>query len=205
MRFLESTLPGQRIDHARYLRTSFCVDARLSPALLTVVDLDDPLSDALALAERLIDERRPAWETQEFPQLRALRDYFAFLGFAVDARLIVTVCTWRQADESYRLHGVYDADSGAPVWSHLRGESLRGDLNRRLGETLVLEGPHDDWPYRNDAQIAGISIGPRLPVIQFSADQQIENILTVEAMARAWPYAKHWERLYPGHPARTGA
>src|SRR4051794_37294293 len=40
----------------------------------------------------IIDANREKWQTQRFPELLRHRDYFAFLQFARDEQLIVTVC-----------------------------------------------------------------------------------------------------------------
>jgi hypothetical protein len=102
--------------------------------------------------------------------------------------------------EGYRLHGVYSADSGEPVWSGKRGERLLVTINRLLGADLVLGGPHDDWEHRNDKTIAGPLWGPHAPCIEFNTEGQIHNLSSVSDMARhsRW-HSHHWRRLYPHH------
>ncbi len=46
--------------------------------------------------------------------------------------------------QGYRLHGVYDSETGRSAWTGKAGERLRGEINERLGHELVLKGPHDD-------------------------------------------------------------
>jgi hypothetical protein len=148
---------------------------------------------------KLMDERKAEWTAALFPELPRLRDYFSFLEFARDERLIIAVCGAGAVNEPYRLHGVYDSESGEAAWSAKRGEHLRVALNRRLGAELVRFGPHDDWEHRNDPQIAGPLWGPQAPTIQFNPDGEIMNYLRWQDMARSWPYARHWSRLYPHH------
>jgi len=247
-----------------------------------------PFSRLTDQAERsvakLVFEHRAEWERQRFPEMMRVRDYFAFLQFAKEQKIVISVCaanpfagrfvgapgfgcydgasfvtsrevspnqgliaadpnderlrvalntyaqpvsysdyvddlrsqgyrvlgpetgyviedsTGRRLHEPYRLHGVYDADSGEPVWTSKRGERLRAGINRRLGNELVRFGPHDDWEHRNDRAIAGALCGPQLPVIKFGPQNEIDELLTVESMAGEWPYKRHWGRLYPDNP-----
>jgi hypothetical protein len=148
-------------------------------------------------ATEMIYEYRDRWETQRFPELPRIRDYFSFLEFARDERVIVTVCDVPPGADEYRLHGVYDTDSGEPVWSGKRGERLRAAINRRLGGELVRRGPHDDWEHRNDRALAGPLWGPQAPAITFDNRGGIENRLTVRDLAR---HTARWDQLYPHHP-----
>jgi hypothetical protein len=148
-------------------------------------------------------QKRALWEAERFPDLRCPRDYLAFLRFARDEGVAVTVCDWTPAAPVYRLHGVYDADSAEPVWSARRGERLRATLNRLLGEDLVVEGPHDQWELRNDRSAAGAAWGPQLPVIQFVPEGNVSNILSVEALAHSRFYRGRWAQLYPCQPVEA--
>jgi hypothetical protein len=148
---------------------------------------------------RLMDQRQAEWLAQLGPTLPRARDYHAFLEIARDEKVIVTVCGFERESELL-LHGVYDADSGQPAWSAKRGERLRGIINRRLGAELVRQGPHDDWEFRNDRHIAGSMYGPQAPTIEFTPAGDITNYVSWKDMARAWPYSRHWTRLYPNHP-----
>jgi hypothetical protein len=107
--------------------------------------------------------------------------------------------------EPYRLHGVYERATNSQAWrGGGGGERLRAALNRCLGSELVRFGPHDDWMYRNDREVAGPSWGPQPPMIEFTPDGDIENYLTVEAMAKSSEYARRWSQLYPQHPVNGG-
>jgi hypothetical protein len=107
--------------------------------------------------------------------------------------------------EGYRLHGVYSADSGEPVWSGKRGDRLLVTINRLLGSDLVLEGPHDDWSDRNDKTIAGPLWGPHAPCIEFNTEGGIRHLLSVKDLARhsRWQ-SHHWRRIYPHHVGFLG-
>jgi hypothetical protein len=102
--------------------------------------------------------------------------------------------------ESYRLHGAYDAKTDQPIWTQKRGEQLRAALNRQLGAELVRFGPHDNWQFRNDKQIAGPFCGPQLPAIEFGPDQDITNIITPRDLAKRLRHRASWTELYPHHP-----
>jgi hypothetical protein len=149
-------------------------------------------------AGRAMDRRRDEWLAEKIPELPRIRDYFAFLQFAKDEGVVVAVCGF-QIGRELLLHGVYDAESGQPVWSAKRGERLRAALNRRLGAELIRRGPHDDWESRNDPAIAKALTGPQAPAIDFNPDGDITNYVRWEDMARNSPYDRHWSRLYPNH------
>jgi hypothetical protein len=103
--------------------------------------------------------------------------------------------------DNYRLLGVYD-DGDAPAWIHPRAERLRAALNRHLGSDLVHFGPHDEWQFRNDKKVAGPLWGPQPPAIEFSPDQEIRNLLTVDDLTRRFRYRNQarWNEMYPHHP-----
>jgi hypothetical protein len=73
--------------------------------------------------------------------------------------------------DSYRLLGVYDAESREPIWTQQRGERLRAALNRHLGGELVRFGPHER--------------GQQLPAIAFRPNQGIDNVLTARDLERS--------------------
>jgi hypothetical protein len=102
--------------------------------------------------------------------------------------------------ESYRLHGVYDAQSKVPMWTQQRGERLRAALNRHLGAELARFGPHDNWQFRNDREIAGPFWGPQPPAIEFGPDQEIDNIVTIHDLWKKLRDWVNWGELYPHHP-----
>jgi hypothetical protein len=182
-----------------YLNQAFLQGHRGNVFFFTIPPFSvlDPSSEQAAA--KLMDERKGEWTGALFPELPRVRDYFSFLELARDERLIVSVCGARDGANAYRLHGVYDADSGETAWSGKRGEQLRAALNRRLGAELVRFGPHDDWEHRNNPQVAGPLWGPQAPTIQFNPDGEITNYLRWQDMAQSWPYQRHWPRLYPHH------
>jgi hypothetical protein len=195
--YLGSVLPGHRNGGIDYLNAAFCQGVRLTNLLFSFDGDVDP--DLVAHAEIFVDERRPEWESQPFPELRRARDYFSFLQLAVDERLIILVCGARPNEVDYRLHGVYK-ERGEPAWTAKRGEKIRAAMNRLLGGELVRWGPHDDWEYRNSREVAGPLYGPQLPVIEFSYERTIRNYLTINELARYSVCKLHWARLYPDHP-----
>jgi hypothetical protein len=110
----------------------------------------------------------------------------------------------RRFYEGYRLHGVYDFQSGSPAWTPRRGEQLRRELNRRLGADLVTWAPHDEWVHRNDRQTAGPFYGPQLPALAFYPNNEIDPLLKMEDMGWAIPaISRRWPQLYPDHKVKT--
>jgi hypothetical protein len=198
--YLEERTPRDHHLNSRYMRQAFCQTTNVFFYILPPGPIDEATNEG---AVRYLDEHRAEWEVQRFPELPRLRDYVSFLELAKEEHLTVTVCGWMPGDEGYRLHGVYDADSGEPVWSGRRGEKLRAAINRRLGHELVRWGPHDDWEHRNDREVAGTLWGPQAPVIEFDHQGNIHNRLDLGALARSRPYRQHWARLYPHHPVKS--
>jgi hypothetical protein len=181
---------GDSFGGSRYLREAFCQKTNIFTYLLPPGPTDKNAEESV---RDVIEKTRDAWQSQRFPELMRLRDYFSFLEFARDEHLVITVCDAPPGAEEYRIHGVYDADSGEPAWSGRRGEKFRGALNRKLGRELVRRGPIDDGePPR----------APEPPAISFNNKQEIRNLLDVRQLARAWPLSKHWSRLYPDHPVQ---
>lgn len=103
--------------------------------------------------------------------------------------------------EGYRLHSVYDPETEQSRWTGKMGETLRADLNRRLGEELVRWGPHDDWVHRNDRDVAGPLWGPQSPLIEFTPEGDIENYLEFKELVANRGAERPWEQLYPHHVA----
>jgi len=221
LRFMKRAHPGDAFNHFGYLAVAFRANKALA---LGMASENDPVhrDNLLERIEHLIDGAMPTWSTERFPALAHIRDYFSFLQFAKDQNIVVTVCgTTQPGDQSekrhntgdsdvpicrqpYRLHGAFDADTHEPAWTGSRGEHLRTTINRLLGEELVSFGPHDQWKHRNDHLIAGPLWGPQVPVIEFHANQQIRNILTVEELAQSFQYTGRWSTLYPHHPVASG-
>jgi len=181
---------GDPFSGSRYMREAFCQKTNIFTYILPPGPTDENTEGSV---RDVVERTREAWQSQRFPELMRLRDYFSFLEFARDEHLVVTVCDAPPGSDEYRIHGVYDADSGEPAWSGRRGEKFRGTVNRKLGRELVRRGPIDDGePPRM----------PNPPVISFNNRQEIRNLLDVRQLARAWPVSKHWSRLYPDHPVQ---
>jgi hypothetical protein len=190
MAYLRERTGENRLLPYEYMRQAFCQKTNVFMYICPPGPTDDSIESGV---RECIEKTRDAWQSQRFPELPRLRDYFSFLELARDEHLVVTVCDAPPGSDEYRLHGVYDADSGEPAWSGRRGEKFRATINRKLGRELVRRGPIDDGEPPRE---------PRLPAISFNADQEIRNFLDVRQMARAWPTSKHWSRLYPDHPVQ---
>jgi hypothetical protein len=194
--YLRPRLPEKLVWHlgTHYLREAFLQNNAiffvLGPALSfgqITPELEDFMCEQIA-------EHRAEWEGQRYPELPRVRDYLSFLEIARDEHLHLTVCDVPPGSVEYRLHGVYDADSGEPAWTARRGEKLRAAINRRLGRELVLRGPIDDEAPRGQ---------PRAPAISFDHERGIHNHVTLRSLASAGPYHRHWARLYPDHPVTS--
>jgi hypothetical protein len=114
-----------------------------------------------------------------------------------DAGHVIEDAAGRRLYEGYRLHSVYDPKSEESAWKGSGAERLRGAINRRLGEELVRFGPHDDWEYRNQRNVAGPLWGPRSCLIEFRPDGDIWNHLRFEDLADRRSSDRQWSRLYP--------
>lgn len=55
------------------------------------------------------------------------------------------------------LHGVYDMN-GQDAWS----DGMKQRMNDAFLENMVQHGPHDNWPIRNDKELAGSNAGPQI-------------------------------------------
>jgi hypothetical protein len=181
---------GDPLSGSRYLREAFCQRTNVFTYILPPGPTD---ANTEAGVREAIEETREDWQSQRFPELLRLRDYFSFLELARDEHLVVTVCDAPPGSDEYRLHGVYDASSGEPAWSGRRGETFRAAINRKLGKELVRRGPIDHGEPPRE---------PSLPAISFNEKQEIRNFLHVRQLARAWPISRHWSRLYPDHPVQ---
>jgi hypothetical protein len=104
--------------------------------------------------------------------------------------------------DSYRLHSVSSTRDRENVWVQPRAERLRASLNRHLGAELVLFGPHEQWEYRNDREVAGPLWGPQPPAIEFTPNQEIRNRLTADDLAEHLEYSNHprWNEVFPHDP-----
>jgi hypothetical protein len=100
--------------------------------------------------------------------------------------------------QGYRLHGVYSRADLGSMWTANSGDHLRAELNRRLGHDLIKAGPHDDWEFRNDREVAGPLSGPQPPVIEFQPGTKLLNLRSADEMRTLSPvYDNNWSDLYP--------
>ena len=110
---------------------------------------------------------------------------------------VVTDTAGRRLYQGYQLHGVYDRSDWRSMWTASSGECLRAELNRRLGHELIVSGPHDDWEFRNNREVAGPLAGPQAPAIEFQPGMKILNLFSVDEMRTSSPvYQSNWSRLY---------
>jgi hypothetical protein len=129
---------------------------------------------------------------------RLRREGYSVLGR--EAGFVLEDAQGFRIHDGYRLHGVYNQENES-AWTGKEGDRLRRSLNRHLGHELVRWGPHDDWQYRNDREIAGPLWGPLPPIMNFLPDGTIENYLTTRAMtSNCRFYEQRWSHLYPHHP-----
>jgi hypothetical protein len=190
MAYLTNGLSDDLFHASRYMGDAFCQKTNVFTYILPPGPTDEKTEQAV---RKYIEKTREEWASQRFPELLRVRDYFSFLEFARDEQVNVIVCDAPPTSDHYQLHGIYDADSGEPVWSGRRGEKFRAAINRRLGREMVRSGPLDDWERRRE---------PRLPAICFEHDQYIRNYLEVGDLACNSPASKHWSRIYPDHPVQ---
>jgi hypothetical protein len=183
-------------------RGHHCFDGNLN-----VVSRETPPNEGLVAADP--QDLRLIRMLNRYAQPLSYADYLKQLatqGYVVrgpEDGFVIEDAAGERFYEGYRLHGVYDADSGEPAWTARRGEWLRAALNRRLGNELIRSGPHDDWEYRNDREIAGPLLGPQLPVIEFNNQDGIENYVRYEDMAWRHPYKDRWTSGYPHYSVPT--
>jgi len=190
--YLRPRIPERLAWHrgTKYLREAFLQDNKIFFVLGPALSFNQITPETEEFMREQIAEHRSEWEGQRYPELPRVRDYVSFLELARDEHLHITVCDAPPGSTEYRLHGVYDADSGESAWTARRGEKLRASMNRRLGRELVLRGPIDDEERRG---------GPRLPAISFDHERGIHNHLTPRDLSNWGPYDRQWQRLYPDH------
>jgi hypothetical protein len=91
---------------------------------------------------------------------------------------------------TYELEGVWSQATRVNLWRGPEGESIRRELNLRMGAELVQTGPRSCWEFRN-----GPGGGPLAPVLWFDAEgvdvsadvQDVARVYSTRLME--WPYA----------------
>jgi hypothetical protein len=101
----------------------------------------------------------------------------------------------------YDLHGVYRED-GSFV-SDTGG--VRSELNADFGAELVRHGAHDEWPARNNPDIAGQNAGPQPPVTVYGPNGEVYHLPDRASFKRF--YLDHefgWAERYGPYEAVKG-
>lgn len=93
------------------------------------------------------------------------------------------------------LHGVYDAN-GKDVWS----EGLKQTMNDSFLENMVQHPPHDNWPDRNNMDVAGPNAGPKPPITAYLPDGTTQHMNTMDEMKQFYTaHGMDWRALYPAY------
>jgi hypothetical protein len=94
----------------------------------------------------------------------------------------------------YDLHGVYDKNTGRDSYS----EAKRNQLNAEFGEELIQHPPHDNWPERNNPEMAP-NDGPQGNSTAYVDGKKyhLETIADMKAFYEA--HGIPWEAIYPNH------
>jgi len=93
------------------------------------------------------------------------------------------------------LHGVYDLN-GHDAWS----PGMQQKMNDSFLEKMVQHDPHDNWPDRNNVDVAGPNAGPKPPITAYLPDGTTQHMTTIEQMKQFYQaYGMDWNSLYPGY------
>lgn len=93
------------------------------------------------------------------------------------------------------LHGVYDAN-GKDVWS----EGLKQTMNDSFLENMVQHPPHDNWPDRNNMDVAGPNAGPKPPITAYLPNGTTQHMNTMDEMKQFYTaHGMDWSALYPSY------
>ncbi|MFZ2148959.1 MAG: hypothetical protein WAV28_17245 [Sedimentisphaerales bacterium] len=96
----------------------------------------------------------------------------------------------------YDLHGIYSGETGKNTYY----EAKRQQLNTDLGGDLIQHGPHDLWPDRNNAKVAGPNAGPQPPVTAYMPDGSTVHLETIADMQAFYSQNSiDWKGIYPGY------
>ena len=105
---------------------------------------------------------------------------------------------------AYYLHGVYKQENGSNAWTGVEGEKIRAELNRRMGEELILFGPHDIWDHRPSLPSTSPLKSPQPPVIFFLPSGDVEVRMDTASMELYYRYLGiDWDSLYVGNVQAT--
>lgn len=91
------------------------------------------------------------------------------------------------------LHGVY-GPTGQDAWS----DSMKQKMNDSFLENMVQHGPQDNWPDRNNLEVAGPNAGPKPPVTAYLPDGTTQHLKTIPQMKQFYQAnGIDWDSLYP--------
>lgn len=196
---------GMELRHAaEHMAAAFCLSGQANIALIPKLDSGEP--DPLILDDYIaghVDAARERWEhAPPYPDLMRRRDRIAFGQVARRHGIVLIVCAADRAGGAshagYRLHGAYKLETGANAWTGSQGETLRAELNRRLGDDLVQSGPHDTWAERLELPESNPLHGPRPPVLFFLPDGDVQVRTDAKAMELYYRFLGiDWDALYP--------
>jgi len=109
-------------------------------------------------------------------EFRKRYDYFKShkiedMGYKVlddDNFVVVNKDTGVRYHGDYDLHGVYNKDGTFVADT----SGVRAELNNEMGAKLIQHGAHDEWPDRQNPDVAGQNAGPQPPVTIYTPDGQ---------------------------------
>jgi hypothetical protein len=91
------------------------------------------------------------------------------------------------------LHGVYEP-TGQDAWS----DSMKQKMNDAFLENMVQHDPQDNWPDRNNLEVAGPNAGPKPPVTAYLPDGTTQHLKTIPQMKQFYEAnGMDWNGLYP--------
>src|SRR5690242_17403586 len=103
MAYLTERMGENWYQSSLYMREAFCQKNNLFTYSLAPGPTDENTERGVREA---IEKTREEWQSQRFPELLRVRDYFSFLEFARDEHVNVIVCDAPPGSEHYQLHGV---------------------------------------------------------------------------------------------------
>jgi hypothetical protein len=93
------------------------------------------------------------------------------------------------------LHGVYDLN-GSDAWS----PDMQQKMNDSFLENMVQHDPHDNWPDRNNLDVAGPNAGPKPPITAYLPDGTTQHMTTIPQMKQFYQaHGMDWHLIYPGY------
>ena len=122
VKFIEQT-GADRFTAALYINEAFCQTDFALNALLTRPEVSEAALERKGGGR--IDARRPMWESNAYPELMRVRDYYSFAEFARHHGLFVIVCS---------------SDSSSAQYI---GRAGCRPYNGRIFVTIRTESPHD--------------------------------------------------------------